>query len=176
VLIFRTAQVVLFDLCETTKLVWVAQAGSPVEKVQLVLKTWCIGILVYQAYIGIKRFVVERVSLAYSPVPTGLFVDQIRSRRAYIAPGVAEPWCLHRRQSLPTSNFFRLIRFFRIFSRRAGPMPRYSSFGMSPRSVRPFTKNCTARATSKSPMMRTRMRIPVSPMMPRTRLAPLRMT
>ncbi len=34
---------------------------------------------------------------------------------------------------------------------------------MTPRSVSPFTKNCMASATSSSPMIRTRIRIPVSP-------------
>jgi hypothetical protein len=51
----------------------------------------------------------------------------------------------------------------------------YSNFATTPRSVRPLMKNWTARATRRRPMMRTRMRMPDSPMMPRTRLAPLRM-
>jgi hypothetical protein len=50
----------------------------------------------------------------------------------------------------------------------------YWGLPMTPRSVRPLMKNCTARATRSRPMMRTRMRIPDSPMMPRTRLAPFR--
>jgi hypothetical protein len=33
----------------------------------------------------------------------------------------------------------------------------------NPRSVSPFTKNCIASATSNRPMIRTRMRMPVSP-------------
>ena len=53
---------------------------------------------------------------------------------------------------------------------RAGT--RYWLFAMTPRSVRPFTKNCMASATSSRPMMRTRMRIPVSPRTARTRSAP----
>jgi hypothetical protein len=36
-------------------------------------------------------------------------------------------------------------------------------FAIIPRSVSPFTKNCMASATSSSPMILTRMRIPVSP-------------
>jgi hypothetical protein len=44
--------------------------------------------------------------------------------------------------------------------------------GMTPRSVSPFTKNCMASATSNRPMMRTRIRIPVSPSTARTRPAP----
>ena len=47
-------------------------------------------------------------------------------------------------------------------------------FEITPRSVSPFTKNCIARATSNNPMMRTRIRIPVSPSTLRTRLAPAR--
>lgn len=47
-------------------------------------------------------------------------------------------------------------------------------FVMTPKSVNPFTKNCTASATSSSPMIRTRIRIPVSPRILRTRSAPLK--
>ncbi len=36
-------------------------------------------------------------------------------------------------------------------------------FAIIPRSVSPFTKNCMASATSSSPMILTRMRMPVSP-------------
>ena len=49
--------------------------------------------------------------------------------------------------------------------------PSYPCRGMMPRSVRPFTKYCIARATSSNPMMRTRIRMPVSPRTPRTRPA-----
>ena len=45
---------------------------------------------------------------------------------------------------------------------------------ITPRSVRPFTKNCTANATSSNPIMRTRILMPVSPKTRRTRSAPLR--
>ena len=48
----------------------------------------------------------------------------------------------------------------------------FSCLEIMPKSVRPFTKNCMARATSKSPMILTRMRMPVSPRKVRTRLAP----
>lgn len=44
----------------------------------------------------------------------------------------------------------------------------------NPRSVSPFTKNCIASATSSSPIMRTRMRIPVSPITDFTRPAAAR--
>jgi len=47
-------------------------------------------------------------------------------------------------------------------------------FEITPKSVKPFTKNCMARATRSRPMMRTRMRIPVSPITVRTRSAPAR--
>ncbi len=50
----------------------------------------------------------------------------------------------------------------------------YSDLAITPRSVRPLMKNWTARATSNRPMMRTRMRMPDSPIQPRTRFAPLR--
>ncbi len=43
---------------------------------------------------------------------------------------------------------------------------------MTPRSVRPFTKNCIASATSSNPMIRTRIRMPVSPRTALTRPAP----
>ena len=43
-----------------------------------------------------------------------------------------------------------------------------------PKSVSPFTKNCIASATSSKPMMRTRIRMPVSPITLRTRPAPAR--
>jgi hypothetical protein len=39
---------------------------------------------------------------------------------------------------------------------------------MIPRSVRPFTKNCIASATSSKPMILTRIRMPVSPITVRT--------
>ena len=44
-------------------------------------------------------------------------------------------------------------------------------FGITPKSVSPFTKYCIASATSSSPMIRTRIRMPVSPRTPRTRAA-----
>ena len=52
-------------------------------------------------------------------------------------------------------------------------LPPYSTtcLAITPRSVNPFTKNCTASATSSSPMIRTRIRIPVSPITRRTRSA-----
>jgi hypothetical protein len=43
---------------------------------------------------------------------------------------------------------------------------------ITPRSVSPFTKSCIASATSNSPMILTRIRIPVSPMNALTRPAP----
>ncbi len=55
------------------------------------------------------------------------------------------------RASLPVENF----------SWRRGSLA--SSRAITPRSVSPFTKNCAASATSSSPMMRTSIRIPVSP-------------
>jgi len=42
---------------------------------------------------------------------------------------------------------------------------------ITPRSVRPFTKNCMASATSSSPMILTNIRIPVSPITALTRPA-----
>jgi hypothetical protein len=52
-----------------------------------------------------------------------------------------------------------------------GKAPFYCR-AINPKSVSPLTKNCMARATSKRPMMRTRMRIPVSPSTLRTLPAP----
>ncbi len=49
--------------------------------------------------------------------------------------------------------------------------PALQCRGISPKSVIPFTKYCIARATSRRPIMRTRMRMPVSPITWRTRLA-----
>jgi len=46
--------------------------------------------------------------------------------------------------------------------------------GIMPRSVRPFTKNCMARATSNNPMTLTRIRMPVSRITRRTPSAPAR--
>ncbi len=43
--------------------------------------------------------------------------------------------------------------------------------GISPKSVIPFTKYCIASATSSKPIMRTRIRMPVSPRNRRTRAA-----
>ena len=43
---------------------------------------------------------------------------------------------------------------------------------ISPRSVNPFTKNCMASATSSRPIIRTRMRMPLSPRNRLTRSAP----
>jgi len=43
------------------------------------------------------------------------------------------------------------------------PNPGFQGREITPRSVNPFTKNCMASATSNSPMILTRMRIPVSP-------------
>jgi len=43
---------------------------------------------------------------------------------------------------------------------------------MTPRSVRPFTKYCIAKATSSRPITRTRTRMPVSPITFRTLPAP----
>lgn len=48
----------------------------------------------------------------------------------------------------------------------------YPGRAMIPKSVSPFTKYCIARATSSSPMIRTRIRIPVSPITLLTRPAP----
>ena len=46
-----------------------------------------------------------------------------------------------------------------FFTRRPTP----TCLAITPRSVSPFTKNCTASAISSSPMILTRMRMPVSP-------------
>ena len=50
--------------------------------------------------------------------------------------------------------------------------PPLHCFAITPRSVKPLTKNCIARATSSKPIIRTRMRMPVSPRNARTRPAP----
>ena len=57
---------------------------------------------------------------------------------------------------------------------QSGTRGVYPCRGITPRIVRPFTKNCMASATSSKPMMRTRMRIPVSPSRRCNRSAPLR--
>jgi len=66
--------------------------------------------------------------------------------------------------------------FLGQWTERGSPNPGFGQFSrarvansgfqgreMTPRSVSPFTKNCMASATSNSPMILTRMRIPVSP-------------
>ena len=54
----------------------------------------------------------------------------------------------------PCSESGRCLPARRVYSRGRA---------ITPRSARPLTKYCAASATSSSPMMRTRMRIPVSP-------------
>ena len=77
---------------------------------------------------------------------------------------------LGRRQAPSPVETLRFLWETRCIALLNPPDP-YRCFGTSPRSVSPFTKYCIASATSSKPMIRTRMRMPVSPSTPRTRAA-----
>jgi hypothetical protein len=75
----------------------------------------------------------------------------------------------------PVNTLQRLCHIFAsdpvTLHERAAPSKDYGRT-MTPRSASPLTKYCTASDTSSRPMMRTRMRMPVSPRARATRVAP----
>ena len=87
------------------------------------------------------------------------------------APGCAAfaPCCNRPKRAANRQQGRREARGNPGFRRQFGRQWRGT---IRPKSVSPLTKNCMARATSSRPMMRTRMRMPVSPMTWRTRPAP----
>ena len=93
--------------------------------------------------------------------------------------GAANRLCLHhlkeflfRALEFAPSHPVETLSFLWEIERSPHPRTGTYCFAINPRSVSPFTKYCMASATSRSPMMRTRMRMPVSPMSCRTLPAP----
>jgi hypothetical protein len=132
----------------------------------LLCRKSCLGCEAFSCHCATDYFLTLRQPAVFCNCCVSLPLRSATLQEYQLAPLTARGWAVEKRAPLLKSGH----RPCRPGLKRA----QLPLTAIRPRSVRPLMKNCTARATSKRPMMRTRMRIPDSPMIPWTRLAPLR--